>query len=149
VQPLLTSEWLPGPEKRAQNYELPQVLRLQNFELKFRITGGVMLGGIFRRRGIPDRKCRVTIGASSAKMRLGGGDTAGGLGCILPQTPSRGARDERGSSRCLLVTQRKLHHERNISQQQHSTTSLHAQPCNIMDDAITMHPFMLFCILNT
>jgi hypothetical protein len=60
-----------------------------------------MLGGIFRRRGIPDRKCRVTIDAKSVKMRLGGGDTAGGLGCILPQTPSRGARDERGGGSSL------------------------------------------------
>jgi hypothetical protein len=102
VQPL-TSEWLPGPEKHDRTCELPQVLRLQNFELEFRIAGGVMLGGISRRRGIPDRKCRVTIGVWSAKMRLGGGDTAGGLGCILPQTPARGARDERGSSRRLLV----------------------------------------------
>jgi hypothetical protein len=47
-------------------------LRLQNFELKFRIAGGVTLGGIFRRRSIPDRKFGVTIDAWSAKMRLGG-----------------------------------------------------------------------------
>jgi hypothetical protein len=65
---------------------------------------------------------------------------AGGLGCILPQTPSRGARDERGSS---LRTQK-----RNISQQQHSKTSLympngmqHYRRCNY--DAIVS-----CCIVN-
>jgi hypothetical protein len=77
--------WVAGGKSRG-NYVLPQVLRVQNFELKCRIAGGVTLGGIFRRRSIPDRKFGVTIGTRSAKMRLGGATPLVGLGCALPVT---------------------------------------------------------------
>jgi hypothetical protein len=48
--------------------------------------------------GTLDLKCRVTTARESAQMLRNVPVAAGGLGCILPKTPSRGARDERGCS---------------------------------------------------